>query len=117
MRKRNCSKRNVLITRYFQRYLACYCFSCYRVATAPGFIDSSFMSYKDVAAGVVKDKPGGSLVKEIARWLISDEYAPSKYNSIALASNVVIAHCKNDKLIDISLGKKLFDNLISSDKQ
>lgn len=80
------------------------------------FIDSSFMSYKEVAAGVVIDKPGGYLASQVARWLISDEFAPVKYLPIQLAAPLVVSHCLDDQLISVDLGKSLYKSIGSPDK-
>lgn len=80
------------------------------------FIDSSFMSYKEVAAGVVNDKPGGYLASKVARWLISDEFAPVKYTPIQLAAPLVVSHCLDDQLISVDLGRSLYQSIGSPDK-
>ena len=80
------------------------------------FIDSSFMSYKEVAAGVVSDKPGGYLAAKVARWFISDEFAPVKYAPVQLAAPLVVSHCLDDQLISVDLGRSLYQSIGSPDK-
>ena len=80
------------------------------------FIDSSFMSYEQVAADMVKNKPGGSVAEVVARWIISDEYAPAKKASISLTGSLIVAHCNNDQLIKINRGQYLYENSESPKK-
>ncbi len=80
------------------------------------FIDSSFLSYKDVVSSLAKKGPGGFWVKDIARWFFSDEFAPEKYQSLTVNSRIVVAHCQTDKLVSIKLGQKVYDRISAIEK-
>lgn len=80
------------------------------------FIDSSFLSYKAVAAGIVWPKPEGAIAEGIANLIISDEYAPVNDLPIYLNKPLIVSHCNNDNLIAPKLGKEVFNKLISDDK-
>ncbi len=80
------------------------------------FIDSSFLSYRDVAASMIRKGYGGFAFDWIGRLLISDQFAPiNRLNQLPDIS-FVVAHCKDDQLINFDLGYHLYQQLPVTNK-
>ncbi|WP_263079590.1 lysophospholipase [Endozoicomonas sp. Mp262] len=75
------------------------------------FIDSSFLSYSDVAAAMIRKGYGGFAFDWIGRLLINDHHAPIRHIHQIPDIPMIVAHCEDDQLIDSELGHALFKQL------
>ena len=80
------------------------------------FIDSSFLSFVQVAKNVVSSKPGGMLVSGLADWVISDDFAPASQLPLNLKQPLIVAHCKTDRLIGVELGREIYEKVTAPEK-
>jgi alpha-beta hydrolase superfamily lysophospholipase len=74
-------------------------------------LDSTFLSYRQAAKSVLSQHWLTYLLQPLGSLLVSDEWAPkSKLNQLP-ATNYLVLHGDQDQIIDVSLGRQLFEQM------